>query len=132
MSLGELLSRLDKAAVRVKSPEPGRVILAAVFPERRPLSPGLVAECRRRKPELLAWIAWTEKADTLLLESVHTLAAEYPAGCHALEQDPNWSALEDELGRIYQMKDLEKLTALIARREEYARRLFEAHRERRQ
>lgn len=124
MSLRELLSRLDTAAVRLESPEPGRVILASVFPETHPLTPALVEECRRHKPELLAYLAFEAEADALLLASTHRLAAVWPKDGPVLG-GPEWDAFEDELVDAYHWQDRAALADIIVRREAFALDVFD-------
>ncbi len=92
----------------------------------RELPPGLITELKIHKPELLSLLKYQEEADALLLESTRRLSQAWPKGCPL--DSPEWERLEAELHRAYWTLDRRELTAAIEAREQYALRVFEAHR----
>jgi hypothetical protein len=98
----------------------------AVLPETHPLTSDLAARLEEHKEQLLAYLDFEAEADALLLEATHRLAAAWPPGCRALEQDARWSALEDELCEAYRSQRLPELKQVIAARERYALSVFRA------
>jgi hypothetical protein len=92
----------------------------------RELPAGLITELKAHKPELLSLLKFQEQADALLLESTRRLSQAWPRGCPL--DSPEWERLEAELHASYWSLGRHKLTAAIQSREEYAVRVFEAHR----
>ena len=66
------------------------------------------------------------EADILLLESTRRIAQAWPKGC--LLDGPEWERLEEELHGAYWKFNRHELTDAIKAREQYALRIFEAHR----
>ena len=132
MNLQELLSHLDAAAVRLESPEPGRVILVAVFPETHTVPAALVEECRRHKPELAEYLAFAAEADHLLLESTARLAEAWPKDCTILDDDGRWWEYEHDLSEAYWSLSLPRVEETLKARERYALAAFESFRQERQ
>lgn len=78
------------------------------------------------KPEILDLLRYQEEADTFLLESTRRLSRAWPKGCPL--DSAEWERLEAELHSAYWTLDRRELTAAIRVREQYAMRVFEAHR----
>lgn len=74
------------------------------------------------RDELLAWLAWEETADALLLESSRRIAARYPDGCPL--DDPQWEAADQALHAAYHSCDTETLRRELVRHERFAFEMF--------
>ena len=81
---------------------------------------------KAHKSEILDLLRYQEQADALLLESTRRLSQAWPKGCPL--ETPEWKRLEGELHRAYWTLDRHELAAVIRAREQYALRVFEAHR----
>ncbi|MCL4473883.1 MAG: hypothetical protein M1455_08100 [Actinobacteria bacterium] len=92
----------------------------------RELPPGLITDLKSHKAEILSLLRYQEEADCLLLESTRRLSRAWPKGCPL--DSPQWERLEAELHSAYWTLDRRELTIAIQAREEYAMRVFEAHR----
>ena len=95
-------------------------------PFSRKLPDALIHSLKAHKPEILDLLRYQEEADALLLESTRRLSKAWPKDCPL--DSPEWERLEDDLHRAYWTLDRRVLTTAIRLREQYAMRVFEAHR----
>jgi hypothetical protein len=107
--------------------EGDELVLHAPFGDCLPEA--LMRTLREHKAELLAHLAWEERADVLLLESTRRLAAAWPAACPL--NGAKWERFEEALHEAYWSLDLDRLSAVLASREAYAYEQFADYRKER-
>lgn len=100
--------------------------LEALFPEDFPIPQELVDEVKENKAEVLLAVEYAERADALVLESTRRIGAAWPSGFPL--EGPEWDAHEQHLHEAYWSGDLEQLKSALEAREQYALRVFGAHR----
>jgi hypothetical protein len=122
VSVIEVLDDLRSSRATI-SREGNQLHLRALFDEH-PLSSELVLRCRSEKAELLDYLDFVAVADELLLASTRKIAARWVRS-QELDDDV-WRNLEDQLHSAYWSQDLDAVRAVLAQREDYAFRLFQA------
>ena len=99
--------------------------LHIVSPLGRPLSDTLRERIVAHRTELLAWLAWSEWADELLLQMTEHLTVRYRRGCPL--DGEQWRAAAEALTAAYHAHETATLLAAIAGYERFARECFAAY-----
>ena len=94
-------------------------------PFGRPLPDTLRERIVAHRMELLAWLAWSERADELLLQMTERLTARYRRGCPL--DGEQWRAAAEALTAAYHAHETATLLAAIAGYERFARECFAAY-----
>jgi hypothetical protein len=91
-----------------------------------PLGASLSDELRTsilaHREELLAFLAWRDVADELVLSTIRRIAAAQPAGRPA--RGPAWREAEKAIDAAYRENDTEALRSALARYEQFALTFF--------
>ncbi len=125
MSLHEVLEHLIHEGVALDLTDEGRLHLRAVA-EDRPIRAEVLDSCSKNRDALIAWLRHKRGADVLLLESSRRIGTAWPFGFPL--EGPEWDAHEQHLHEAYWSGDLEQLKSALEAREQYALRVFGAHR----